>query len=78
MFLHVLQGILISVNQYKFVVVEHNMATHVEVLCRVVHRRFVSVSLGLGNASSLKELASNDAYRRGEGRGGEGREGIMG
>ena len=78
MFLHVLQGILISVNQYKFVVVEHNMATHVEVLCCVVHRRFVSVSLGLGNASSLKELASNDAYRRGEGgegRGGEGRGG---
>ena len=79
MFLHVLQCILIGINQNKFVIVEHNMAAHVEVLCQVVNRGLVSVPLGLGNASSLEELASNDTCEEGRGQGVRGRgQGVRG
>lgn len=77
MFLHVLQCILIGINQNKFVIVEHNMAAHIEVLCQVVNRGLVSVPLGLGNASSLEELPSNDTCEEGRGQGVRGRGGRL-
>ncbi len=61
-FLHVPQCILISINKYKVVLVEHRSAANVQVLCLIVDSGVCLEPLRLRYRASLQKLASNDAY----------------